>query len=45
MTFQTIAMVAALVAGPVTRNAKAAPGETPLSISAHAIGTEAVAQT
>jgi hypothetical protein len=36
---------AALVAGPVIRNTKAAPGVMPFIISAAAIGTEAVAQT
>ena len=41
ITFQTVAMVAALVAGPVIRNASAAPGEMPLKIRAAAIGTEA----
>ena len=45
MVFQTVAIVAALVAGPVIRNTSAAPGETPLVISAAATGTDAVAQT
>ena len=46
MTFQMVVMLAALVAGPVIRNASAAPGDTPpSSTSTAAIGTEAVAQT
>jgi len=45
MIFHTVATVAALVAGPVMRKTKAAPGETPFAIRAAAMGTEAVAQT
>ena len=38
-------MAAALVAGPVIRNTRAAPGETPFAIRAAATGTDAVAHT
>ena len=38
-------VAAAFVAGPVIRNTSAAPGETPLVMSAAAMGTDAVAQT
>ena len=37
-------MVAVLVAGPVIRKIRAAPGESPAAISAYAIGIDAVAQ-
>ena len=40
-----VAIVAALVAGPVIKNTNAAPGETPRMIKAAAMGTDAVAQT
>ena len=41
----TAEMAAALVAGPVIKNTRAAPGDTPFAIRAAATGTDAVAQT
>jgi hypothetical protein len=43
--FQMVASPAAFVAGPVIRKTSAAPGLSPLRISAAATGTEADAQT
>lgn len=43
--FLTILIVAALVAGPASKNTSAAPGLRPLSMSAAAMGVEDVAQT
>ena len=43
--FLTMFMVAALVAGPASKNTSAAPGFRPLSINAAAMGVEEVAQT
>lgn len=43
--FLTMLMVAALVAGPASKNTSAAPGFRPLSIKAAAMGVEDVAQT
>ena len=43
--FLTTPMVTVFVAGPAERNTKAAPAETPESISPAAIGRDAVAQT
>ena len=37
-------MVARLVAGPTSRNTSAAPGDSPLAMSAAAMGVEALAQ-
>ena len=43
--FLTTPMVTVLVAGPAERNTKAAPAETPPSMSPAAMGSEAVAHT
>ena len=42
--FNTTVSDVILVAGPTSRNTRAAPGLTPLRINAAAIGVEAVAQ-
>ena len=44
-SFQTVVMVAGLLAGPEIRKASAAPGAAPAWIRPAAIGTEADAQT
>ena len=44
-SFQTVVMVAGLLAGPEIRKANAAPGEAPMWINPAAIGTDADAQT
>ncbi len=45
ITLDTTVIVATLVAGPANRNTKAAPGESPFSTRAAAMGVEAVAHT
>ena len=44
-TLSRVAMAAVLVAGPVIRKTRAAPGDKPAVISYAAIGVDAVAQT